>query len=142
MVRRSRHLLVLALAVLSAVAAATPATARADDGSDVRVTRSCTAGSEVRLRVRERDDHLLRVDIDLRATRRGTAWIVTIVHERRVVLRATRRTGAESRLLSMRVAISDWPGRDTVTVRALGPRGELCRAVVTFADEVDDQDRG
>ena len=96
----------------------------------------------MRLRVRERDDHLLRVDIDLRATRRGTAWIVTIVHERRVVLRATRRTGAESRLLSMRVAISDWPGRDTVTVRALGPRGELCRAVVTFADEVDDQDRG
>jgi len=131
-------LLVLALAALLAVAAATPATARADDGNDVRVTRSCTAGSEVRLRVREHDGGLLRVDVDLRAARRGTAWIVTIVHERRVVLRATRRTGAGSRSVSVRVEIPDWPGRDTVTVRALGPRGELCRAVATRADAVDD----
>jgi hypothetical protein len=135
---RTRHLLVLALAALAAVAAATPATARADDGNDVRVTRSCTAGSEVRLRVRERDDDLLRVDSDLRATRRGTTWIVTIVHERRVVLRSTRRAGAGSRSVSVRVAIPDWPGRDTVTVRALGPRGEVCGAVATLADPVDD----
>ncbi|HET6602312.1 MAG TPA: hypothetical protein VFG57_10115 [Gaiella sp.] len=135
---RTRHLLVLALAALAVVVAATSATARADDGNDVRVTRSCTAGSEVRLRVRERDDDLLRVDIDLRATRSGTAWIVTIVHERRLALRMTRRTGAGSRLLSMRVAIPDWPGRDTVTVRALGPRGEVCRAAATLADDVDD----
>ena len=142
MVRRSRHLLVLALAALAVVAAATPATARADDGSDVRVTRSCTAGSEVRLRVRERNSNVLRVEVGLRAASRGTAWIVTIVHERRVVLRTTRRSGAGSRSVSVRIEIPDWPGRDTVTVRALGPRGELCRAVVTLADEVDDQDRG
>jgi hypothetical protein len=140
-VRRSRHLLVLALAVLSAVAAA-PGPARADDDNDVRVTRSCTAGSAVRLRVRERNSNVLRVEVGLRAASRGTAWIVTIVHERRVVLRTTRRSGAGSRSVSVRIEIPDWPGRDTVTVRALGPRGELCRAVVTFADEVDDQDRG
>jgi len=131
-------LLVLALAALLAVAAATPATARADDGNDVRVTRSCTAGSAVRLRVRERHDDLLRVDVDLRATRRDTAWIVTVVHERRVALRATRRSTAGSRSLSVRVAIPDWPGRDTVTVRALGPRGEICRAVATLVDDVED----
>ena len=131
-------LLVLALAALVAVAAATPATARADDGNDVRVTRSCTAGSTVRLRVRERDDDLLRVDVDLLAARRNTAWIVTVVHERRVALRATRRSAAGSRSLSVRVAIPDWPGRDTVTVRALGPGGEICRAVATLVDDVED----
>ena len=125
------------LAALVVVVAAAAA-ARADGGDEVRVDRSCTAGSTVRLRVRERDGDLLRVDVDLQATRRGTAWIVTIVHERRVVLRATRRTGAGSRSVSVRVEIPDWPGRDTVTVRALGPRGELCRAVATRADAVDD----
>ena len=87
----------------------------------------------MRLRVRERDDDL-RVDVDLRAARRGT-WIVTIVHERRIVLRGTRRTGAESRSLSVRVAIPDWPGRDTLAVRTLGPRGELCRATATVAGD-------
>ena len=76
------------LAVLVVVVAAAAA-ARADGGDEVRVDRSCTAGSTVRLRVRERDGDLLRVDVDLQATRRGTAWIVTIVHERRVALRAT-----------------------------------------------------
>ena len=91
----------------------------------------------MRLRVRERDDDLLRVDVDLRATRRDTAWIVTVVHERRVVLRATRRSAAGSRSLSVRVAIPDWPGRDTVTVRALGPRGVICRAAATLGAEVD-----
>lgn len=137
MARRSRHLLVLALAAL-VVGAAAPAPAHADDDRDVRVTRSCTAGSTVRLRVRERHDDLLRVDVDLRATRRDTAWIVTVVHERRVALRATRRSTAGSRSLSVRVAIPDWPGRDTVTVRALGPRGEICRAVATLVDDVED----
>ena len=132
---RPRHLLVLAaLALVVTVAAVAPAPARADDNGDVRITRSCTAGSTVGLRVRKRDGHLIRVDVDLRAARRGTAWLVTIVHERRVVLRATRRTGAGSRSLSMRIAIPDWPGRDTVTVRALGQRGEICRAVATLAD--------
>ena len=91
----------------------------------------------MRLRVRERDGDLLRVDVDLQATRRGTAWIVTIVHERRVALRATRRSGAGSRSLSVRVAIPDWPGRDTVTVRALGPGGEICRAAATLSAAVE-----
>ena len=89
----------------------------------------------MRLRVRERDGDLLRVDVDLQAARRGTAWIVTIVHERRVALRATRRSGAGSRSLSVRVAIPDWPGPDTVTVRALGPRGEICRAAATVGGD-------
>ena len=126
----------VALAALVVVAAA-PAPARADGGDDIRVTRSCTAGSTVRLRVRGHDGDRLRVDVDLQAARSGEAWIVTIVHERRVALRATRRSGAGSRSLSVRVAIPDWPGRDTVTVRALGPGGEICRAAATLSAAVE-----
>jgi len=124
------------LAALVVVVAAAAA-ARADGGDEVRVDRSCTAGSTVRLRVRERDGDLLRVDVDLQGARSGTAWIATIVHERRVALRATRRSGAGSRSLSVRVAIPDWPGRDTVTVRALGPGGEICRAAATLSAAVE-----
>ena len=32
---------------------------------------------------------------------------------------------------SLRRTIPDWPGRDTVTVRATGPGGEICRATAT-----------
>jgi hypothetical protein len=132
---------VVVLAALLVVVAA-PAPARADGSNDVRVTRSCTAGSTVRLRVRERDGDLLRVDVDLQGARSGTAWIATIVHERRVALRATRRSGAGSRSLSVRVAIPDWPGPDTVTVRALGQRGEICRATATLPEADVKRDDG
>ena len=114
-----------------------PLAARADDGdgssseADVRVELSCSATSSVRLRVRTRDDDLMRVDIDVRTTRRGATWTVVTVHERRLVSRTQRRTSTSSRSFSLRYAIADWPGRDTVTVRATGPRGELCRASAT-----------
>ncbi len=54
-----------------------------------------------------------------------------VVHERRLVLRVPRRTGGSSGSFSLRLTIPDWPGRDTVTVRATGPRGEVCRATAT-----------
>ena len=114
-----------------------PLAPRADDGdgssseADVRVELSCSATSSVRLRVRTRDDDLMRVDIDVRTTRRGATWTVVTVHERRLVSRTQRRTSTSSRSFSLRYAIPDWPGRDTITVRATGPRGELCRASAT-----------
>jgi hypothetical protein len=106
---------------------------RRDDG-DVRVERRCTEQSVVRLRVRERDDDLLRVDLDVRTTRRDAAWLVVVVHERRLVFRSRVRTGRSSRSLSRRFTIEDWPGRDAITVRAIGPRGEVCRASVVVSD--------
>ena len=88
-IARLRLGVVLALAGL--VVLATPLGARAADGDDdevdIRVERSCTGPSKVRLRVRTRDDDLLRVDIDVRTTRRGTAWTVVTIHERRLVSR-------------------------------------------------------
>ena len=127
-----RPFVVLALAALLALAA--PVGARADDGDDVRVERACSARSAVRLRVRVRDDDELRVEITVRTARRGTAWSVVVVHERRIAWRGTQRTGSSSGAFSRRLTLPDWPGRDTVGVRALGPGGEVCRASVTLLE--------
>jgi hypothetical protein len=109
-----------------------PVAARADEGddseADVRVEQTCPGGSTIRLRVRSRDDDELRVEVDVRTRRRGGAWSVVVVHERRLAARIRTRTSTRSGSFSLRRTLPDWPGRDTVTVRALGPRGEVCRA--------------
>ena len=130
MASRSRSLLALAVAAL--LVGVLPVAARADDGQDVRVEHSCSAGSTVRLRVRTRDDDRLRVVLDVRRAPSRSAWLVRIVHERRLVVRATRRAGL-SGSLTVRRSLAERPGRNTVIARAIGPRGEICRAVVTIA---------
>jgi hypothetical protein len=134
---RQRALPALLSAVVALGALAAPSAARADDGEDddVRVERACTRASTVRLRVRERDDDRLRVDLTLRTPRRNAPWLVVVVHERRLVSRTRVRTGRSSGSLSRRYTIEDFPGRDAVTVRALGPGGEVCRASVTVRED-------
>jgi hypothetical protein len=127
----------LLLVPLTVLFVAIPVAARADDGrdgADVRVERSCTARSTVRLRVRARDDEALRVDLEVRAAGPGTRWAVVMIHERRLVLETSRRTGAGSRSFAIRITIPDWPGPDSVTVRATGPRGEVCRVTATVPE--------
>jgi hypothetical protein len=135
-----RGITLLGAAVLTVFAM--PAAARADDGDDshvdARIERSCTAQSRIRLRVRSRDDAELRVDVDVRTARRAAGWTVVIVHERRLEWRTRRRTGARSGSFSLRTTLPDWPGRDTVTVRAIGPRGEICRASVAMDEQTSD----
>ena len=75
---------------------------------------------------------------DFGTVHRGARWAVVLIHERRLVARVRVRTGSGSRAFSLRRTIADWPGRDTVVVRALGPRGEICRAAVVLDEEVSD----
>ena len=125
----------LALVALIATLSLAPvARADDDDRTDVRVERSCAGQSAIRLRVRTEDDDRLRVDLDVRTPRRGSRWAVSVVHERRLAWSATRRTSPRSGSLSVRFGIPDWPGHDTVVARAVGPRGEVCRAAVTVDD--------
>ncbi len=130
MPRRPRSLLALAVAAL--LVGVLPVAARADDGQDMRVEHSCTAGSTVRLRVRTRNGDTLRVVLDVRRAPSRSAWLVRIVHERRLVVRAATRAGT-SGSFTVRRSLPEWPGRNTVIARAIGPRGEICRAVVTLA---------
>ncbi len=134
--RRARRLSLL-LVPLTVLFLALPIAARADDGrdeADVRVERSCTGSSTVRLRVRARDDEALRVDLEVRAAGPGPRWAVVIVHERRLVLETSRRTSPSSHSFAIRLTIPDWPGRDSVTVRATGPRGEVCRVTAAVPE--------
>jgi len=133
-VRRIHVPLAVLLGVI-ALGLTAPGNARADDrgdDGDVRVERACTGRSTVRLRVRERDDDLLRIDLTVRTTRRGATWGIVVVHERRLVRRARSRTSLSSGSFSRRFTVADWAGRDTIVVRAIGPGGEVCRASVTI----------
>lgn len=131
----TRLLVSLALAAVAVLAA--PVAARADDDreDDVRVTRACSAGSTIQLRLRDRDDDELRVDVTVRARSRNASWSVVLVHERRLVWRARVRTGGSSGSFSRRITVPDWPGNDTIVVRAIGPRGEICRATATLRED-------
>jgi hypothetical protein len=122
------------VAVVAVVTLVSPGAGRADDG-DARIERTCTGRSTVQLRVRGRDDDLLRVDLTVRTTRRGATWGVVVVHERRLARRAHARTSLSSGSFSRRFTVADWPGRDAITVRALGPGGEVCRASVVVSED-------
>ena len=131
--RSPRVRFLLALACLALLSVALPLAARADDGGDVdiRIERSCSLRSAIELRVRSEDGGQLRVEVEVRTQRRRGRWGVVLVHERRIALRTTKRPNPSSQSFSLRTTIPDWPGRDTVTVRAIGPRGEICRASAT-----------
>ena len=124
----------LLIACVGLVSVALPVAASADDGNgvDIRVERSCSLWSTIELRIRTDAPGQLRVEVEVRTPRRRGRWGVVLVHERRIALRTTRRPNPSSRSFSLRTTIPDWPGRDTVTVRAIGPRGEICRASATI----------
>ena len=132
---RALLVLLLALVALSAPAAAVADDAGAGDHvDDVRVTASCTRSATATLRVRERDDDLLRLDFELRDRRRAGPWLVVVVHERRLVVRARLRPSRSSGKLTLRRTVPDLFGQDTVRVRASGPGGASCQASATLDD--------
>jgi hypothetical protein len=122
-------------AVLAATALALVAlpVATADDGDgrdDVRRTGWCTRDGEVTLRLRP-DDETIRVELEIEHGRRGAKWTVVLLHERRIVFRATIRSRNDGSL-RVRRELPDWLGSDNVTARASEPLGESCRVSATI----------
>ncbi len=130
MTRSGRLLGLVAAAVLASLVL--PLGAAADDGPSDEVRRSgiCTRSSEVEVRLRA-DDGRIRVELEIETGRRGVAWSVIVLHERRTAFRGTLRTGSNGSL-ELRRTVPDWYGRDTVVVRASGPRAETCRVSATL----------
>ena len=122
----------LACALLVAVGLAIPTSAVADDGphKDVRARGSCTGSNESRLRVRAEDGRL-RIEFRIDADRRYRAWAIVLLRERRIVFRGTLTPGGGGRALELRRTIADWPGTNTVAVRASTRTGQSCRATAT-----------
>ena len=123
--------LTLCLALLTA-----PASALAkhggggDDGrQEVRVAGTCGKGATARLRLRSRDG-AIRAQLEIDHARSGQRWRVSLVQERRVVYRGSVRTSAGQFEIERR--LTDLPGADRVTARAVGPRGLTCVAAATL----------
>jgi hypothetical protein len=128
MIRFARSLIVGV--VLLAVS---PAAAVAKDGGDeVRVVRACGNGVTAKLRAKTSDDGIeVRFEVDY--GRRGVAWRVALVHERRVAWKGTVTTRSGGSF-ELRRTVRDFRGADAVSAQAWGPRGVVCRAAVTLPD--------
>jgi hypothetical protein len=114
---------VLVLLVLLASLAAVPAVALAKDGRpEVRTSVSCGGGVTAELRLRAQDG-VIRARFQVGRSRAGI-WHIVVVHERRVAWRGSARSSFE-----VERSLADFPGSDTVTARATGPRGVVCQAV-------------
>jgi hypothetical protein len=124
---RSRGLALLSLVVLSAaLALPLPASGSAgDDRDDVRRTGTCTHTSETTLRLRTHDG-AIRVELEIDGQRPRSRWAVILLHERRIAFRGTLRA-RNGGALELRRTVPDWPGLDTIAVRAAGPDRETCR---------------
>ena len=122
-------------ALLALLVVAAPAPARdgaGGGGGDVRVSGRCSKATSSQLRLRARDG-AIRLEFEVRRRRAGEAWRVVIVHERRVVARASARTSGSSGSFRVRRSLHDLDGPDRVTARASGPRGLTCEASATLA---------
>jgi hypothetical protein len=121
---RGNRLLLAAVAVLAALSV--PAVASADEGEKVERVARCTASSEIAIRL-ELEDGKIRVELEIEGRQRGAAWKVILLRERRIVFRGIVRAPKNSREAKLRRSFDDWLGRDSVVIRATGPRTETCR---------------
>jgi hypothetical protein len=125
-----RFLGALVVALIGA-ALCLPLMAAADDGDgkrrEVRRAGTCTGSSKANLRVRAEDGEIrVRFEIDTRAA--GSRWRVVLLHERRIAYRGVLRAKRSGGEVELRRVVDDWFGTDALVVRAIGPRGETCRA--------------
>lgn len=116
--------LLLLAALVACAALVLPAVASADDGGEVRKAGTCTASSRMTIRLRHDDDRI-RVELEIRTRRKGSAWNVILLHERRIAFRGVIRSRGDT--VRLRRSIADWFGRDSIVVRASGLRLESCR---------------
>ncbi len=123
---RPVRLLLVAVAVCAALSLPAVAAADDDDRREVKKAGTCTGPSEASLRLRAEDGEI-RVEFEIDSRRAGT-WNVILLHERRIAFRGPIRTRSTSESARLRRVLEDWFGRDTITVRASGPRSETCRA--------------
>ena len=116
--------LLLLAAFVACAALLLPAVASADDDGEVRKAGTCTASSSMTIRLRPDDDGI-RVELEIRTRRAGTAWNVILLHERRIAFRGILRSRGDT--VRLRRSVADLFGRDSIVVRASGPRRESCR---------------
>lgn len=121
---------VLTVCALLCAALALPLAGNADGRDDVRKQGRCSSSSTVELRLRS-DDDLIRVELEIEASRRGSTWAVVLLHERRIAYRGLVRAGRDGSA-KLRRTVPDWFGSDAIVARATGPGSESCRVAATL----------
>jgi hypothetical protein len=97
---------------------------------EVRVAGACGRGATSKLKLKA-DDGLMEAEFEVHG-KAGAKWRVTFVQESRIVWRGHARTTGLSHSFSIERRLSDYPGPDQVTARAVGPRGITCQATATL----------
>lgn len=123
----------LIAAALLAAALPVAASAKDGDGDEVRVAAVCGGSVTGELRMKADDDGI-ELRFKLRRSRSGSVWRITLVHERRIAWKGTTKTSGSSGSFELRRTLQDFSGADAVSVRALGPRGLVCRASGTVVE--------
>jgi hypothetical protein len=124
----------IALAIAAAFAAA-PVAAQAKGGDpEVRVSARCGAGATAQLRLRDRDGSIrARFEVD---HGRVGAWTVVLVHERQIGWKGRARIASSTDSFEIERTLPNFPGSDSVTARATGPRGVVCQATGVLPEVV------
>jgi hypothetical protein len=100
------------------------------DRPEVRVAGVCGRGATSKLKLKSRDG-VIEAEFEVHG-RAGAVWRVSFVQDARLVWRGRARTLGPSRSFSIERRISDYPGPDQVTGRAVGPRGITCQATAVL----------
>jgi hypothetical protein len=131
----ARFLTPLLFAAALLALAAWPIAAPAKDGDgEVRVAGTCGGGVASELRLKGEDDGI-ELRFKLRHSRAGAVWRIVLVQERRIAWKGTAKTTGSSGSFELRRTLRDLPGADAISVRALSPRGLVCRATATILED-------
>jgi hypothetical protein len=121
------------------VLGAVPVAAQAKGGDpEARVSARCGSGTTADLRLRVRDGGI-RVRLEVDHSRAG-AWNVVLVHERQIAWRGAARVAASRSSFELERTVPDFPGSDSVTARAIGPRGVVCQVMAAVSEVSDSGD--
>jgi len=130
---------ILPILLICIAVAAVPAIAQGKDGGpEVRTSARCSGTTTADLRLRARDGGI-RIRLEIDHSRAG-AWSVVLVHERKVAWKGRARIAASRDSFELERTVPDYPGNDSVTARATGPRGAVCQITAVISDVSDDGD--
>jgi hypothetical protein len=108
-----------ALVPLAAIAAANDA--------DVKRGGTCPGSTSAKIKLSPEDGGI-ETEFEVDQNRTGVTWKVSLRRGGKVVARTQATTGGRSGSFEVRRVLSDGPGTDSISARAVSPSGEVCTA--------------
>lgn len=103
----------------------------AGEGKHSAVAGTCTRATTSKLELSEENGRI-EVEFELDQNRNGVRWTVALSRNGRRVARLVRTTRPPSASFEVRRVLANRAGADVISVRALSPAGEVCRARATW----------